>query len=197
MTLKQAEQLTGEILLLAPLLLILVVLRIFIPSIMAMVVFFACKWAYDKKTESHLHIGKAQCAIASYGIFIIIGLICAGLSVASPYMQNQPMMQIILAIAATWAWAAAGDIQYSYSEAQRELKQFKDKPPFRCETATADEIRARCIERGKTDEYADFLIAVHRSGKTQKEIASEHGIAPATVKEYKRKRTRELEGLIE
>jgi len=194
MTLKQAEKLTGEFVLLIPLFLLTAVLGIFPAAGISMLIFFLCKWAYDKTPASHLHLDKTGCAVASYGVFLAVGLIYSGLTLTSPYMKNQPMVIIVLTIAATWVWAAAGDIQYSFVTLQHELSAFKNKPPFKCATATAEEISARCLELGKSDEYAEFMIAVYRSGKTQKEIAADYGLAAATVKEYKRKRSRELEG---
>ena len=67
------------------------------------------------------------------------------------------------------------------------------KPPFKCATATAEEIRARCLAKGKSDEYASFLVDAWRSGMFHKEIGQKYGFSSATSKEYKRKRTREIE----
>jgi len=64
--------------------------------------------------------------------------------------------------------------------------------PFDCATASEDAIRIRCREKGKSNEYADFLVMAHISGMTHKEIAARLGIAPKTSREYKRKRTKEI-----
>jgi hypothetical protein len=73
------------------------------------------------------------------------------------------------------------------------IAKFKEKLPFRCATATSDEIRARCLEKGKDDRYANFMVAVYRSGRLHKDIGDEFGFSEGTVNEYKRKRTKELE----
>lgn len=74
------------------------------------------------------------------------------------------------------------------------LKPNKLKP-FQCVTATEDELRARCLALGKNDEYIRFAILAFRSGKTRKEIARELFLTESTVKEYKRRRKRELESI--
>lgn len=66
-------------------------------------------------------------------------------------------------------------------------------PEFKCKTASAAELRARCLALGKNDEYARFMALVYRSGKTRKEIAGELCISEGTVKKYKHDRTIEME----
>jgi len=181
---ERTEQCIGELILYAPLILLAALLSVALPVMLAMVTFFACKWAY--RTDNCFHLGKSyQCAALSYGLFLAIGLCTAGLTASSQHMSNQPMIPILAAVGATWVWANAGEWQAGYTAGK--------KKPFRCKTASEEEIRARCLELGKSDEYANFMIAVWRSGKLQKEIAFELKIATGTVKEYKRIRTRQLD----
>lgn len=104
--------------------------------------------------------------------------------------------------------AIASSLKVSRRKVERELcaiRKMLDKvwgitgvsprKKFNCKTATEDEIRKRCIELGKKDDYAYFMILVYRSGKTRKEIAEKFFLSEATVKKYKHDRTLELEGV--
>lgn len=124
------------------------------------------------------HPNFIVCALQSILAFYMV---CASV----PLLNVSLFLPIISGVALAWgtSWFAV------------KLKGETSERPFRCSTATEDEIRARCLLLGKSDEYANFLVAVHRSGRTQKEIAADFGIATATCKEYKRKRSREIENV--
>lgn len=79
-----------------------------------------------------------------------------------------------------------------HASMSNELKRLTEHK-FCCTTANEDEIRARCLELGKNDEYANFVILAFRSGLRQKEIAAKTGLTVETVRKYKRIRRKELE----
>jgi len=56
------------------------------------------------------------------------------------------------------------------------LKVHFGKPPFRCEDATAEEIRERATRRGLDDESIEFLVEAHRSGLSYAELADMYNL---------------------
>lgn len=143
----------------------------------------------QKESESkkrHYFKNFLICTFASAGLFLVIG-------------RTVPAFNYVLSASVLLGFAAAvffNRLEYAHDEItvlREENNAFKSASPFKCKTATAEEIRERCLSLGKDDRYADFLVAVHRSGRRQKDIAEEFGITPETVKEYKRKRTREVD----
>ena len=181
MTKSTAQQLIGEIVLFTPIILIAWVAGILWPVLSSMVTFFICKWCYQKEPHTHLHISNQACVTSSYTAFIAIGIVSEGVASIIPHMANQPLIPIYLSIAMTLAWAVLGDITA--------------KPPFKCATATAQQLRERCQALGKSKRYTDIIVAAYKKegDLTQKEIAAQYNLAPKTVREYKRLWTKELE----
>lgn|GEM_PF-5074656 len=171
----------GECILYIPLVAIAGVTGLAAPVALAMVTFFICKWVYEVKGYFHLEKNGA-CAALSYGVFLGIGLIDAGLGTVSPLMGNQPMVAVLLAVVASWAYALAGDAQFEMT-----------KTPFKCATATPEEIRERGIRRGLKDEDIEFLIRAHRTRGYRKVLAAELGIEENSVKDRKRRLTAAVE----
>ena len=109
------EQLVGEFVLLAPLLLFAALLRMTAPVTLSLLTFMICKWAYDLTPEKRFHFSKNHhCIMASYGVFLLIGVVTAWVSHTSRFMLSQPMMPLLLAVVVTWLWANAGEWQYGY-----------------------------------------------------------------------------------
>lgn len=124
--------------------------------------------------------------LVSAGLFFVIGRTVQHFN----YMLSAA---VLLGLAATMLFSQLERVLADRSALRDELAALKAKPPFQCKTATADEIRARCLSLGKPETYAEFLVDAHRSGLRQKEIAVKYGLTTETVKEYKRKRTREVD----
>jgi hypothetical protein len=109
------EQLAGELVLLAPLILFAALLRMITPVTLSLLTFMLCKWAYDLAPERRFHFGKSRhCIMASYGVFLLIGVATAWTAHASRFMINQPMLSVLLAMAVTLLWANAGEWQHGY-----------------------------------------------------------------------------------
>ena len=89
-------------------------------------------------------------------------------------------------------WMIKVEIDINKSN-EKELAAIKAKPPFSCRTATPEELRRRCLERGIQGRHQD-MVADHYSGNmTHKEIGDKYGIAEKTSIEYKRALTKKLE----
>ena len=65
--------------------------------------------------------------------------------------------------------------------------------PFKCATATPEEIRSKCIEKGIKDDDIDFLIKSHRLKHYRKTLAEEYMTTVDTIKNRKIILTRKLE----
>ena len=125
---KVIEQVTGELILYIPLVLLAAISGMTWAVLSSMTVFFICKFQYNPKESFHFDEGikgDISCFALSYGTFVSIGLLTLGLGVVTPYMQNQPMIPVILSIGLTWVWAIMGDIKYNYNSAKQENEDFR------------------------------------------------------------------------
>lgn len=134
-----------------------------------------------------------MCALLSYGTFIAIGLLTLGLGAVTPYMTNQPMIPVLLSVAATWIYAAAGDAQFEREEDKRRIAEIEAVPVFQCATATPEEITLRGIRRGLKDDQIERLIFYHRNRHYRKAAFERFGVPPGTAKDEKRRWTALLE----
>jgi hypothetical protein len=197
MTRAQAEQLTGEIVFYVPLFALAVISGIKWPVFSSMLTFSTCKWAYN--TKIHFHFEKSQagnikCVALTYGTFFIIAIMTLGFGAFSTYLANQPMIPILLAIGATLLYAYAGDIQADYYGYKAIAERPVDPPkPFKCKTATEQELRVRCRERGIKIEDEDFIVRASLTKTTNKEFACEFTMSESYIKTKKRRLIDKLE----
>jgi hypothetical protein len=151
-----------------------------------------CVVAYGLIIRRRLHVGPVQCTLIE--IFLITAM--AVISPSYRYTIYVPVMLgffIVFILYRVRLYMDEKDVLHdALTEARIKLDTLINKP-FRIETASADEIRARCVAHGKNDEYAEFCIMAFRSGLTRKEIAEKLHLSFNTVKEYKRIRKAELE----
>ena len=124
------------------------------------------------------------CTLMSTLLFYVSAKAC----IPFVYSQFLPVLIGLLCIYSLYRVAIYSD---EHGDMRKQLAT--PKKMFRCKTATEEEIRARCIELGKKDDYINFMLLAYRSGKTRKEIAKEFFISESTVKKYKHDRTIELE----
>ncbi len=115
----------GELILYVPLIFLAQWMGILEHVASSMFVFFACKWTYRTTTPLHLENGK-HCALASYGIFLCIGVITEGLRAILGW-GTQIMLPVILTIGATYIWATLGVVQ-----SQLHIVKSKTPDPHGC-----------------------------------------------------------------
>ena len=192
---EEIETMIGELILFIPLIVLFWVSDIIYPGIASMLIFFICKWQYQ--VNGHFHFDEAwKCVVCSYGTFILIGVLDAGIYALAPEINNQPMIPVFLAVSSTWMYAAAGDKQ-AENQGLRDYKAHKEadpsKPPFRCKTSKPSEIRERAIRHGRTNDDIVFLIKAHRLKGYIKRLSIEYGISENSVKEKKRLLTKIIE----
>jgi predicted nucleic acid-binding protein len=142
--------------------------------------------AYRLAVRRSVHLRPLYCTLLSAAIFFIAASIV-------PSFKYSWFIPVIMAFAVIYGLYRAGVHVDKFKDMERRIDEINARPLFRCAEATAEEIRARCLEKGKSDRYADFMIAVHRSGRLHKDIAVEFEIAQSTVGQYKRERTREID----
>ena len=75
-----------------------------------------------------------------------------------------------------------------------KFKALSTDKPFCCETATEDEMRARCREKGKGSDYTGYMVDCFIVKLSHKELSAKYNIADRTSVAYKKKRKQELEG---
>ena len=81
------------------------------------------------------------------------------------------------------------DIQFYKNQSHTETYH----APFVTETATEEEMRKRCRELGKGEEYADFCVDAFVKKIRRKAQAEKIGVEENTVKYYRNIRRKELE----
>lgn len=118
------EQLVGEVALLLPLVFVANIMGILWYTMSAMIVVFVGKWTYQVKGHFHFEDserGNRLCKALTYGTFLGVGVIAVGLGVTIPFLYNQPMVSILLALCVLVVSAFQGDKQFYEEEKDRVL----------------------------------------------------------------------------
>lgn len=185
------ESLVGELVMLIPLILFSIAMGQVYSIVMALITFMIAKWQYDKPLSSHFHIQEEDCIKLTYTVFILIGLVYAGVQYVFP-LGRQPIIPILISLFATFVWAVLGDLMAD----NRDLQAYKDskesEPPFTFKTATEDEIRHRCARKGLDNEDIDLLVRMYKTKTTYKEYASEFYVTEQAIKKRKQRLTRRV-----
>ena len=158
---EKIEQIVGELLLFAPLILLSLILNIALSVSLSMITIFICKHKYDKEIGSELHLKSLHCVTVSYSIFLIIGLFLRGLSTVMPFMSNQPMAAIIASLGITWLSAWAGDKQCEYKKYKRENEI------LRYEKIERDRLK---LYKGCPEETVIKLCEINNVGKRDQDL---------------------------
>lgn len=179
----RAAQVIGELVLYAPLVAACAALGTLVPCLISM----TCLFAYKQFYSATVHLDKAcQCVTLSYGVFIVVGLFYKGLSHQFWFMQNQPMLLIIIVAGIAWLNANAGQWQRSYQTAMAENKELKAPPPFDCKKATADAILAQARLKKLSDQQAGWIVDKFVRGVTYRQLCRENETEDACYKRITR-----------
>ena len=161
-------QVVGEIILYIPLLVISYLLNLFPVFLISML----CLFIFKQFFKLSLHLDKwYYCMGLSYSIFTIIAFIYAGIGAKIPFMDNQPMLVVLMTLGIAMLNAYAGEWQ---------VKLVK-KPLFEL---TEEELRKRCKLCGIKGDRIEFVVLVVKHNWTFPQIADKLGYEVSTLKDW-------------
>lgn len=142
------EQLIGELVLYTPLILLSYLLGTLLSCIISMLCVFVFKYFFYYS----LHLYKWYwCVTLSYSLFTIITLFYKGLGLTTPFLENQPMLLVLLCVGVAYLNHYAGLWQYKLT--------YKD-----IYSMSADELYKHCRSKGLDESYCQIanLIIIKR-----------------------------------
>lgn len=161
-------QVLGELILYIPLLVVSHLLNLFIVFIISMICLFIFKHFF----KLSLHLNKwYYCMSLSYGIFTAIAFVYVGIGVKIPFMDNQPMLIVLITLGIAMLNAYAGEWQ----------SKLISKPL--CEL-TEEELRKRCRVSGIKGARIEFVVLYVKHNWTFGQIAQKLGYAESTLKDW-------------
>jgi hypothetical protein len=125
------------------------------------------------------------CTLSAVAMFFVAASV-------TPSFKYTEFLPILVALALIYGLYRIAIYAEKYHSTVSKLNEYLNKT-FTCATASAEELRERCLAIGKSDEDIEFAIDVFRSGKPYKTIADERCVTPQAVKKRKARFRAELE----
>lgn len=129
------EQLIGELIIYAP----LIILSYYMHTLLSCIITMICVFIFKQFFYYGLHLYRWYgCFLLSYTLFITLSLIYKGLGATTPFLENQPMLLVIICIGVAYLNHYAGVWQHKltykdiYAMSSEELYNY-------CRTKGLDE----------------------------------------------------------
>jgi hypothetical protein len=190
MTRSKAQQAAGELFLYVPLIVLSAMAGIGTWVALAMMTFFAGKFAYHKEPDRNLHVKTSMCVAVSYGSFIAVGLITSGITASVRIINNEPMIPILLTVLLTWLWAEAGEWQHTYNAGRDELT--RREKPFNPDKCTMQELIEQRAYQTMSTERKLWCLSAFVDRLNNKQLAALWGIEYQSAKNRKATLRKEL-----
>lgn len=142
------EQLIGELILYAPLIFLSYLMGTLISCIITMLCVFIFKYFFYYS----LHLYKWYwCLTLSYSLFIVVTIFYKGLGLTTPFLENQPMLLVIISVGVAYLNHYAGVWQAKFT--------YKD-----IYTMSSEELYKHCRAKGLDESYCQTaqLIIIKR-----------------------------------
>ena len=147
------EQLIGELVLYAPLIALSCLMNTLLSCAITMICVFIFKYFFYYS----LHLYKWYwCVTLSYSLFIVVTLFYKGLGLTTPFLENQPMLLIIISVGVAYLNHYAGLWQYKLT--------YKDVYAM-----SSEELYKHCRMKGLDESYckiAQLIIIKRLKGQT-------------------------------
>ena len=197
---QMVNRISGEIFILIPLFLIAWYLSWFYSVSAGMLAFIGGKFAYHITAPMHFGggwKGDLKCFCVTYGIGLFVyGFITWSLAIIFPiFIANQPMLPVLLGAIVGYVNSHVGDERHEIKALRKRLFEYETKPPFKCVTASAEEIAIRGRLKGLDDKAIEFITKAHRIKYYRKPLLGFYETDDTEEKVYKRKQryTKQLE----
>ena len=146
------EQIIGELALYTPLILI----AYFGNMLLSCVISMLCVFIFKLFFYNSLHLNKWYwCVTLSYSLFITISIFYKGLGLTSPFLENQPMLLIMICVGVTYLNHYAGVWQHKLTH--KNIYAMSE-----------EELYAHCRQRGLDDvdcKIAKYIVIERLKGK--------------------------------
>lgn len=165
------EQIIGELILYAP----LIILSYFMGTLISCIITMMCVFVFKYFFYYSLHLYKWYwCMTLSYSLFIVITVFYKGLGLTTPFLENQPMLLVIVSVGVAYLNHYAGLWQHKLTHKN-------------IYAMSAEELHNYCCSKGFDESYckiAELIIIKRLKGQA---LYAAMGYSPSQAKRIRKK----------